>query len=99
MRSACRSKQQWIRLSGNMEHWAAVFFAGVSATVYFCRSMCCEMEMPVGWTMSMMWHYFGSHWGAGGGFLTFPHKRSNHEIPSLHLAPYSTSGVFYPCQL
>ncbi len=31
------------------------FVAAVSATVYFCRSMCCEMEMPGGWTMSMMW--------------------------------------------
>src|SRR5215510_5514527 len=31
------------------------FVASVSATVYFCRSMCCEMEMPGGWTMSMMW--------------------------------------------
>jgi predicted metal-binding membrane protein len=31
------------------------FAAGLSATVYFCRSMCCEMEMPGGWTMSMMW--------------------------------------------
>ena len=31
------------------------FVAGVSATVYFCHSMCCEMEMPGGWTMSMMW--------------------------------------------
>jgi predicted metal-binding membrane protein len=31
------------------------FVAGVSATVFFCRSMCCEMEMPGGWTMSMMW--------------------------------------------
>jgi predicted metal-binding membrane protein len=31
------------------------FAAGVSATVYFCRSMCCETEMPGGWTMSMMW--------------------------------------------
>src|SRR5437867_1375557 len=31
------------------------FVAGVSATVYFCRSMCCEMEMPGGWTLSMMW--------------------------------------------
>ena len=31
------------------------FVAGVWATVYFCRSMCCEMEMPGGWTMSMMW--------------------------------------------
>src|SRR2546428_13780704 len=31
------------------------FVAGVSATVYFGRSMCCEMVMPGGWTMSMMW--------------------------------------------
>src|SRR5712671_3379909 len=31
------------------------FVAGVAATVYFCHSMCCEMEMPGGWTMSMMW--------------------------------------------
>jgi len=31
------------------------FVASVAATVYFCRSMCCEMEMPGGWTMSMMW--------------------------------------------
>jgi predicted metal-binding membrane protein len=31
------------------------FMVGVAVTVYFCRSMCCEMEMPGGWTMSMMW--------------------------------------------
>src|SRR6266516_249732 len=31
------------------------FIASVAATVYFCRSMCCEMEMPGRWTMSMMW--------------------------------------------
>jgi predicted metal-binding membrane protein len=31
------------------------FVVGVSATGYFCRSMCCEVEMPGGWTMSMMW--------------------------------------------
>src|SRR5947209_783989 len=31
------------------------FAAGVWATVYFCRSMCCEMEMPGGWRMPMMW--------------------------------------------
>src|SRR5688500_2601257 len=31
------------------------FVASVSATAYFCRSMCCEMEMPGGWRMSMMW--------------------------------------------
>jgi len=31
------------------------FIAGVSATVYFCISMCSEMDMPGGWMMSMMW--------------------------------------------
>ena len=31
------------------------FGASVAATAYFCRSMCSEMEMPGGWTMSMMW--------------------------------------------
>lgn len=31
------------------------FVAGGSATAYFCRSMCCDMKMPGGWTMSMMW--------------------------------------------
>src|SRR5438552_3432738 len=31
------------------------FVVGVWATIYFCRSMCCEMEMPGGWTMSTMW--------------------------------------------
>src|SRR6266446_2037966 len=41
------------------------FVAGVSATVYFCRSMCCEMEMPGGWTMSMMWmRMHGQTWAA-----------------------------------
>ena len=28
---------------------------GVFTTVYFYKSMCCDMEMPGGWTMSMMW--------------------------------------------
>src|SRR5256886_6881973 len=41
------------------------FVAGVSATVYFCHSMCCEMEMPGGWTMSMMWMRMpGQTWAA-----------------------------------
>src|SRR5438876_10449355 len=35
--------------------WVVAFIASVAATIYFCRSMCCEMEMPGGWTMSMMW--------------------------------------------
>ena len=32
-----------------------VFIAGASITVYFIHSMCCGMDMPGGWTMSMMW--------------------------------------------
>jgi predicted metal-binding membrane protein len=41
------------------------FAASVSATAYFCRSMCCEMEMPGGWTMSMMWIRMpGQTWAA-----------------------------------
>src|SRR2546428_7653291 len=28
------------------------FVAGVSATVYFCRSRCCEMEIPGGWMIN-----------------------------------------------
>ena len=31
-----------------------VFFVSVLATAYFC-SMCCDMKMPGGWAMSMMW--------------------------------------------
>jgi hypothetical protein len=31
------------------------FVAGGLATAYFSRSMCCGMEMPGGWTMSMKW--------------------------------------------
>src|SRR5580698_567379 len=47
------------------------FLAGVIATVHFCRSMCCEMEMPGGWTMSMMWmRMHGQTWFASAmGFL------------------------------
>src|SRR5437016_14460619 len=41
------------------------FIASVAATVYFCRSMCCEMEMPGGWTMSRMWMRMpGQTWSA-----------------------------------
>src|SRR6266498_2942363 len=43
------------------------FVAGVLATVYFCHTMCCEMEMPGGWTMSMMWMRMpGQTWSASG---------------------------------
>src|ERR1051326_6426058 len=34
---------------------ALAFDASVSATDYFCRSMCCETETTGGWMMSTMW--------------------------------------------
>ena len=41
------------------------FAAGVAATAHFCRSLCCEMEMPGGWRMSMMWmRMHGQTWFA-----------------------------------
>lgn len=41
------------------------FAVGVWATIYFCHSMCCELEMPGGWTMSMMWmRMHGQTWTA-----------------------------------
>src|SRR5882672_3625629 len=41
------------------------FVANGSATAYFCRSMCCDMKMPGGWTMSMMWmRMSGQTWAA-----------------------------------
>jgi predicted metal-binding membrane protein len=41
------------------------FVASLAATAYFCRSMCSEMEMPGGWTMSMMWMRMpGQTWAA-----------------------------------
>src|SRR5207249_11463884 len=46
------------------------FIASVAATIYFCRSMCCEMEMPGGWTMSMMWMRTpGQTWSASAASL------------------------------
>jgi len=40
---------------GFMAACALAFIASAAATIYFCRSMCCEHEMPGGWKMSMMW--------------------------------------------
>jgi predicted metal-binding membrane protein len=47
------------------------FVGSVAATIRFCRSMCCEVEMPGGWTMSMMWMRMpGRTWFASSaGFL------------------------------
>jgi predicted metal-binding membrane protein len=41
------------------------FITGGSATAYFYRSMCCDMKMPGGWMMSMMWmRMSGQTWAA-----------------------------------
>jgi len=51
---------------------SALAFAGsVAATIYFCRSMGGGMEMPGGWTMTMMWMRMnGQTWfGSAAGFL------------------------------
>ena len=41
------------------------FVASVVATIYFCRSMGGGMDMPGGWTMSMMWMRMpGQTWAA-----------------------------------
>ena len=50
---------------------SVTFIVSVAATVYFCRSMCCEIEMPGGWTMSMMWmRMHGQTWvGSATAFL------------------------------
>jgi len=47
------------------------FVASVAATVYFCHSVCCDMKMPGGWTMSMMWMPMpGQTWfGSASTFL------------------------------
>ena len=48
------------------------FGASVAATAYFCRSMCSEMEMPAGWTMSMMWMPMeGQSWFASATSFLF----------------------------
>jgi predicted metal-binding membrane protein len=51
--------------------YVVAFAVSVTATACFCRSMCCEMEMPGGWTMSMMWMRMpGQTWFASAaGFL------------------------------
>ena len=34
---------------------AIVFVISVAATGYLCRSTCCQLDMPGGWKLSMMW--------------------------------------------
>ena len=47
-----------------------VFTASALATVYFCRSMSGGMEMPGGWTMSMMWMRMpGQTWTASAAMF------------------------------
>jgi predicted metal-binding membrane protein len=50
---------------------AAIFAASTAATIYFCISMSGGMEMPGGWTMSMMWMRMPGQTqaGAAGMFL------------------------------
>src|SRR5450631_3436768 len=49
---------------------ALAFAASVAGTVYFCRSMSGGMEMPGGWTMSMMWMRMpGQTWTASAGMF------------------------------
>jgi predicted metal-binding membrane protein len=46
---------------------AFTFIAGVWAIAYFYHSMCCDMAMPGGWTMSMMWMQMpGQTWFTAG---------------------------------
>src|SRR5450432_106659 len=47
------------------------FITGVAATIYFCHTMSGGMQMPGGWTMSMMWMRMpGQTWpGAAASFL------------------------------
>ena len=48
------------------------FCASVASTAHFCRSMCSEMEMPGGWTMSMMWMPMdGQSWFASATSFLF----------------------------
>src|SRR5258708_4778205 len=49
---------------------AIVFAISASATIYFCRSMSGGMEMPGGWTMSMMWMRMpGQTWTASSAMF------------------------------
>ncbi len=40
---------------------ALAFFGGVWATAYFCHTMHGGMDMPGGWTMSMIWMRMNGH--------------------------------------
>jgi predicted metal-binding membrane protein len=49
---------------------ATVFAIAVAGTVYFCRSMSGGMDMPGGWTMSMMWMPMpGCTWAASAAMF------------------------------
>ncbi len=52
-------RQSKVSVEGERVRFIAIcvlaFVAGVWATAYFCRPMCCEMQMPGHWTMSVMW--------------------------------------------
>lgn len=47
-----------------------VFLASAGATLWFCRSMAGGMQMPGGWTMSMMWMTMpGQTWATAAGMF------------------------------
>src|SRR5580698_3817457 len=49
---------------------AMVFFIAIVGTVHFCRSMAGGMDMPGGWTMSMMWMPMpGCTWAESGAMF------------------------------
>ena len=43
------------RTAGFILACGVAFIVSVAGTVHYCRSMCCELDMPGGWTMSLMW--------------------------------------------
>jgi predicted metal-binding membrane protein len=56
--------------AGFLSACTAAFCASTAATIYFCRSVSGGMEMPGGWTMSMMWMRMpGQTWVRSGAMF------------------------------
>jgi predicted metal-binding membrane protein len=56
--------------AGFLSACAAAFCVSTAVTIYFCRSMSGGMEMPGGWTMSMMWMQMpGQTWFMSGAMF------------------------------
>jgi predicted metal-binding membrane protein len=49
--------------------FAMVFFIAVAGTIHFCHSMSGGMDMPGGWTMSMMWMPMPGYTWAGAAAM------------------------------